>query len=101
MKQKKIVCNSTTYIGRRKYLAVGYLNEYSSTELSQVIFDPPLYVFTILSCELHCAWASFVGDTLGTSPRYSIKLCYNSFPMPPINKNNQDQLEDLGFELMK
>ena len=87
---------------RRKFLTVGYLDKNIIVpDSSQVIFDPPLYIFTILSCKLHCAWASFVGGTLGTSPRYSIKLCYNTFPIPSINEEHQKKLDDLGFELIE
>ena len=86
---------------RRNFLTVGFLDrEIIIPDSSQAIYDPPLYIFAILSCRLHSIWASFVGGTLGTTPRYSIKLCYNTFPFPSINKNIQTDLENSALELI-
>ncbi len=86
---------------KREFLTVGFLDKsIIIPDSSQVIYDPPFYIFTVLSSKLHSDWASFVGGTLGSTPRYSIMLCYNTFPFPNISQVEKNNLDELGFELI-
>lgn len=67
---------------------------------SQVIYDPPTYILPIISSRSHNLWANFVGGSLGTTPRYSITLSYNTFPIPYINNEVKNSLDALCFKLI-
>ena len=87
---------------RRNFLVVGFLDKNTIIpDSSQAIYDPPLYIFSILSSNLHSIWASFVGGTLGSTPRYSINLCYNTFPLPKIENEDITFLDDLAIKLIE
>jgi len=87
---------------RRKFLVVGFLDkETIIPDSSQAIYEPSLYVFSILSCSLHSLWASFVGGSLGSTPRYSINLCYNTFPFPSISNKDKKEIEEIGMKLIE
>ena len=49
---------------------------------------------------MHMIWVFSVGGYLGSSIRYSSRLCYNAFPFPKINQNQKNLLEDLAFKLI-
>jgi len=86
---------------RRKYLITGFLDSnIIIPDSSQVIYDPPIYIFTIISSRLHNLWANFVGGSLQTTPRYSITLSYNTFPFPNISNEIKRILEVVCFKLI-
>ena len=86
---------------RRKYLITGFLDKnIIIPDSSQVIYDPPTYILSVISSRLHNLWANFVGGSLGTTPRYSITLSYNTFPFPNINNEVKKSLDILCFKLI-
>jgi type II restriction/modification system DNA methylase subunit YeeA len=86
---------------RRKYLITGFLDKnIIIPDSSRVIYDPPTYILPIISSRLHNLWANFVGGFLQTTPRYSITLSYNTFPIPHINNEVKNSLDTLCFKLI-
>ena len=68
---------------RRKYIPIGFLEKnVVVSNAAHVIYDPPLYLLSILCSYMHMKWVFAVGGYLGSSIRYSSTLCYNSFPLP-------------------
>ena len=67
---------------------------------NQVIYKPPLYYFAILSSRMHKLWVETVGGKLETRIRYSIELCYNTFPLPEISKETQNILKEISIRVL-
>ena len=86
---------------RREYLIVGFLNKQTIiADSSQAIYDPPIFILGLLSSRIHNLWSNFVGGTLQTTPRYSIKLCYNTFPFNVTDKKYLTELEKESLNLI-
>ena len=86
---------------RRKYIPIGFLEKnVVVSNAAHVIYDPPLYLLSILCSYMHMKWVFAVGGYLGSSIRYSSTLCYNSFPLPFLNNQQKKDLEDLTLELV-
>ena len=86
---------------RRKYIPIGFLEKnVVVSNAAHVIYDPPLYLLSILCSYMHMKWVFAVGGYLGSSIRYSSTLCYNSFPLPLLNNQQKKDLEDLTLELV-
>ena len=85
----------------REYIPVGLLDsEAIVTDAIQVIYDPAMYIFSILSSRLHLSWARAVCGQLETRLRYSNTLAYNTFPIPPLSNDQKSQLETLAWALI-
>ena len=86
---------------KRRYLPVGFINKnILASDSSLVIYESPLYIFSILSSRLHMLWVNAVGGAIGINPRYSIKICYNTFPFPNIDKKQINVLETISLKLL-
>lgn len=73
----------------REYMPFGFLsNDIVVQQSAQVLYDPPLYIFSLLSSRIHLLWVRAVGSKHGFSIRYSPMLCYNTFPFR--NSTNLD-----------
>src|SRR5690606_38708016 len=46
------------------------------------IYEPPDYVLSLIASSLHRLWLSTVGGRIGNGFRYSVKIVYNTFPVP-------------------
>ena len=86
---------------RRQYLPIGYYEKgIIITGPNQVIYKPPLYFFAILSSRMHKLWVETVGGKLKTDLRYSIELCYNTFPLPEISSETRNVLKEISLKVL-
>lgn len=86
----------------RDYLPIGFFeNKFISLHSAQIIYDPPLFLFAILSSKTHMLWSKYVGGKLGTGVRYSSNLCFNTFPAEDFNENQIKRLEDSAFKIIE
>jgi len=86
---------------RRKYLPIGFLQEGVVTVAPNfAVFDPPPYLFAVLSSRMHLVWILAVAGRLETRIRYSSALCYNTFPIPELSNSQLTALEDLTFRIL-
>lgn len=91
----------TTSSERRKYLPVGYLDKDSIiTAPNQVIYDAPLFVFSILSSRMHCLWLETVGGKLRTDYRYSSEIVYNTFPIKNLENSEINILNEFALKVI-
>jgi hypothetical protein len=91
-KRAMIVVPRTT-TERREYLPIGVLLAPSIvTDAIQVIYDPEIYVLSILSSKLHMNWIKAVAGRLKSDPRYSNTLVYNTFPIPILTEKSRIDL---------
>lgn len=79
---------------KRLYLPCGFLtgNEIIPNS-AQAIYDPEIFVFSLISSRMHMLWAKATGGQLETRIRYSSTLTYNTFPFPKITNDQKEQLE--------
>ncbi|ACN15162.1 putative type II restriction enzyme (methylase subunit) [Desulforapulum autotrophicum HRM2] len=86
---------------RRHYIPIGFLkSDTIILDSAFAIYDPPLYIFAIISSRIHMAWVRTVAGRLKTDYRYSSALCYNTFPFPKITEAVKTRLEDHVFKVL-
>ena len=93
-----IPCTSSS---DREYLPVGFFDKrYISMNSAQIINDPPLFIFSILSSKIHMLWVKSVGGKLETNVRYSSGLCFNTFPLNELTNDEIKKLENLSLKII-
>lgn len=99
--RKAMVVVPRTTTERRDYLPIGLILSPSIvTDAVQVIYDPDLYVLSILSSKLHMTWVKAVAGRLKSDPRYSNTLVYNTFPIPAMTAKNTADLTRCSEDLL-
>jgi hypothetical protein len=94
-----IVPRTTTE--RREYIACGVLpKEAIVTDAIQIIYDPEMYIFSVLSSKMHMVWLKAVGGKFKTDPRYSNTLVYNTFPLQRLSDAQKVELESHAFTIL-
>lgn len=86
---------------RRKYIPMGFLDK--GTVISDsafAIYDASLWLFGILTSEMHMVWGRTVGGRLETRYRYSASLCYNTFPFPSISDTKKSEIEEAATNVL-
>ncbi|MFR9546541.1 MAG: DNA methyltransferase, partial [Rikenellaceae bacterium] len=86
---------------RREYIPMGFMD--AGTIISDsafAIYDAQVWLFGILTSKMHLAWVKAVGGKLEERIRYSATLCYNTFPFPKINKDQQEEVERYAEEVL-
>lgn len=93
-----IPCHSSE---RRKYIPMGYLPaETVVADSAFAIYDAPKWLFAVLTSKMHMAWVKTVGGRLKTDYRYSVQLCYNTFPFPTISEAQKAELASLAQDVL-
>lgn len=64
------------------------------------IYDVQPFVFGLISSSMHKVWLEAVGGRLGEGYRYSVKLVYNTFPVPEISKRAITSIEEQVFSII-
>ena len=86
---------------RRKYIPMGFLDKGKViSDSAFAIYDASLWLFGILTSEMHMIWVRTVGGRLKTDYRYSAGLCYNTFPFPSISDSKKSEIEDAATEVL-
>src|SRR5690554_4370625 len=86
---------------RRDYIPMGFLN--NDTIISNLafgIYNAHPWLFGVLTSKMHMVWVKAVGGYLGTSIRYSAKVCYNTFPFPPLNEKQKETINQYVFAIL-
>jgi hypothetical protein len=77
---------------RRPYLPVGILPpDVIISDAAQAIYDSPIYILSIIASRMHAAWVGVTAGRMKSDYRYSSGVCYNSFPLPKLTK--QDRID--------
>lgn len=85
----------------RKYIPIGYLDKGTViTNSAFAIYDASLWLFGILTSEMHMVWVRTVGGRLKTDYRYSAGLCYNTFPFPSISDTKKSEIEEAATNVL-
>ena len=87
---------------RRPYLTIGVVDQ--STIISNkafAVYNPPMYLFALLSSRLHWIWNATVGGRAGIIFQYANTLVYNTFPMPNLSEEQRKTLSDRSRAILK
>ena len=86
---------------RRKYVPIGFLDKDSVVlDSAQAIYNAELWIFGVITSEMHMTWIKAVGGRLKSDYRYSSVLCYNTFPFPNITKKQKEHITELVFDVL-
>lgn len=86
---------------RRDYIPIGYLDKESIiTNLALAIYDAEPWLLSLLTSRMHMVWTRAVGGRMKTDYRYSNTIVYNNFPVPPLNDEQKEQLNQAAFRVL-
>ena len=86
----------------RNYIPIGYLPENSViADSAFAIYDAPIWLFAILTSNMHMVWMRNIGGKLKNDYRYSNTLCYNTFPFPSLTEKQKAKLEDSAMSIIE
>jgi hypothetical protein len=77
---------------RRKYIPIGFLPlDVIASNKIQLIPDATLYLFGLLTSEMHMTWMRYVCGRLKSDYCYSNAIVYNNYPFPENITDKQKQ----------
>lgn len=86
---------------QRRYLSIGFMPpDIIIADSAFAIFDPPDYLFAILSSRLHAVWLVNIGGKLEERYRYSNTIVYNTFPFLPLTSDQEEQLAECAGNIL-
>lgn len=85
----------------RKYIPIGFVqNQTIVPNSAQVIYDADIFIFGLLTSLMHQIWVKKNAGRLENRFRYSIFLCYNTFPFPKITEEQKKTIEVAAEEVL-
>jgi len=85
----------------KEYIPMGYLGEdVIISDSAMAIYNAPLWLLGVLESKMHLSWLKKYGGRIKTDFRYSNKLVYNTFPIPPITTQRKNILEEAVLEML-
>ena len=85
----------------REYIPIGFVPQYTIIPNSaQVVYDANSFLFGILTSKLHMIWTKYNAGRLDNRIRYSIFLCYNTFPFPKISDEKKKEIKAAAEEVL-
>ncbi|MBQ6201915.1 MAG: class I SAM-dependent DNA methyltransferase [Prevotella sp.] len=85
----------------REYIPIGFVPQHTIIPNSaQVVYDANSFLFGILTSKLHMIWTKYNAGRLDNRIRYSIFLCYNTFPFPKISGDKKHEIEAAAEEVL-
>ncbi|MBA4299871.1 MAG: SAM-dependent methyltransferase [Cyclobacterium sp.] len=87
---------------RRMYIPISFVDTNSVVIApNQVIYDPPSWVFGVVSSKIHMTWMRTVAGRLKTDYRYSSSLVYNTFPFPSISDQRKQEITQCVLRILE
>ena len=85
----------------REYIPIGFVPQYTIIPNSaQVVYDANCFLFGILTSKVHMIWTKYNAGRLDNRIRYSIFLCYNTFPFPQISDEKKKEIEEAAENVL-
>ena len=86
---------------RREIIPIAFVPEHTIVPNSaQVVYNANLLVFALINSRLHNVWVRATAGRLENRFRYSIFLCYNTYPVPKLTTAQKDELERLAQNIL-
>ncbi len=87
---------------KRRYVPMGFMDKDTiSTNLNLIIPDADLYLFGILTSNVHMAWMRAVAGRLEMRYRYSKDLVYNTFPWPDPTEEQRAKIKSTAQAILE
>ena len=85
----------------REYIPIGFVPKSTIVPNSaQVVYNASSFLFGVLTSKLHMTWTKYNAGRLDNRIRYSIFLCYNTFPFPKISSDKKSEIEEAAEEVL-
>ena len=85
----------------REYIPIGFVPPHTIVPNSaQVVYDANSFLFGVLTSKLHMIWTKYNAGRLDNRIRYSIFLCYNTFPFPKISAEKKQEIESAAENVL-
>ena len=86
---------------RRDYIPMDFFDFNTIvTDALQIIPNGTLELFGILNSSVHMAWTKAVCGRLEMRINYSIRIVYNNFPFPNLNKKQKSRIEKTAQKIL-
>jgi hypothetical protein len=86
---------------RRNIIPISFINnEYIIMNSALVIMDAELHIFSLLNSLIHMVWVKAFSGKLKSDFRYSVGLCWYSFPFPNISKQRKEELTQCTLKII-
>lgn len=86
--------------GERKYIPIGFMSKNIVVgNACYIIADVSLYLFGVLTSNVHMAWTRLVCGRLGNGYRYSPAV-YNNFPWPEPTEEQKAKIEQTAQAIL-
>lgn len=86
---------------KREYLPISYYDSsYIVLNSALVIYDPEIYIFGLISSKIHRLWVQTFAGKLESRYRYSVGVCWYSFPFPDISQKQKGEITELVFYII-
>ncbi len=87
--------------GERKYIPIGFMSKNIVVgNACYIIADVSLYLFGVLTSNVHMAWTRLVCGRLGNGYRYSPAV-YNNFPWPKPTEEQKAKIEQTAQAILE
>ena len=86
---------------RRRYIPIGFLTD--DVIPGDKLFTIPngsIYMFGVLSSNVHAAWLRVTGGRLKSDYSYSSQMVYNTFPWPSPSEAQVKKIEETAQEIL-
>lgn len=78
----------------RKYIPIGYMNkDVICGDANLILENANLYLFGVLTSNVHMAWVKSICGRIKSDYRYSINIVYNNFPWCTPSKEQKYKIE--------
>jgi hypothetical protein len=77
----------------RDYIPIDfYSKDAVVTNRNFAIYNPELYIFGVITSQMHMTWVRAVAGRLETRFNYSSTICYNAFPFHNITEEKKNEI---------
>jgi len=99
--KESIILIPSTSTEERIYLPVDIkFGKVQTLHSVQVIYDADIYILSFLLSNIHFLWVKAVAGGLETRIGYSNTICYNTFPFPDVNSNQEQDLRSCALRIL-
>ncbi|MEY3498803.1 MAG: hypothetical protein RL308_472 [Bacteroidota bacterium] len=87
---------------RRKYIPISIV-ESSNIVINSalVVLNSEPYIFSILNSSIHLKWVHTFAGKLKNDVRYSVGLCWYSYPFPEVSNQRKEELTQSTFRILE
>ncbi|MDE5765245.1 MAG: methylase [Ruminococcus sp.] len=85
----------------RKYIPIGFMSpDILCSNKVRLMPDATLFIFGVLTSNVHMAWVKSVCGRLKSDYSYSVNVVYNNFPFPNLTTEQQTRIEQTAQHIL-